>query len=120
MKKLNNRLQYTINHVGYHLDGKRMDEEQAEAVSGKYEQEQTERNEAFQKMLIKSFGKVYKREFDPAEAKKVPRTEDAVWHISYDSSRDKQWGKTLRKELGCRNIKLYPSNDECLKPFKMA
>lgn len=93
MEQLNKRFQYAINLVGYHLDEERMDEEQAEAVSGKYEQEQTERNEAFQKMLIKSFGKVYKRELDQAEAVKVPRTEDAVWHISYFSSRDKQVGQ---------------------------
>lgn len=120
INELYNRLQYAINHGGYQLDYKNLDAQQIEAVTRKYSQEQAMRNQEFQKMFFKLFGKVSEIDLDKVAKKTVPRIDDATWHITYYSDRDRQWIKTLLKELGCKKTKLYPTIDECLVPFKIS
>jgi hypothetical protein len=75
-------------------------------------------NAMYQREFLKMFGKVSKEELKKEAAKIEPRTEDAKWHISYYSDRDKLWIETVMRELGCKNFELYNSIDECLLPFK--
>jgi hypothetical protein len=115
-EELYNRLQYVVESTGHHkitVGG-----EHAEAMKRKLMQEQNVRNDKYQKGFLKMFGKVPKQELEKASAKIKPRTEDAKWHISYYSDRDKEWIEIVMRELGCRSYKLYSSIDECLQPFK--
>jgi hypothetical protein len=116
LDELHNRLQYVIESAGYHnMD---VDDEYTEAMIRKLMQEQETRNAMYQREFLKMFGKVSKEEFKKEAAKIEPRTEDAKWHISYYSDRDKLWIETVMRELGCKNFELYNSIDECLLPFK--
>lgn len=119
MDELNNRLQYAVNRVGYNLGDENIEENQEEAVVRKFSQEQEVRNQEFQKTFIKSFARVKEQDIDDMVAKTLPRTEDASWHISYYSERDKQWIDAFMKQLACKKVKLYPTIDECLAPFKV-
>lgn len=110
---LHNRLQFVIQSVGYGNDD--VDDEYVDAAERKLQQEQAARNEMFEKAFMKMIGKKLKK---GAATEIKPRTEDAKWHISYYSDRDKTWIETVMKELGCRNFELYSSIDECLVPFK--
>ena len=71
-------------------------------------------------MFMKQFGKSKDKTSDKTAKKSVTRIDDATWHISCHSDRDKQWAKTLFKELGCKKVRLYPTIDECLIPFKIS
>lgn len=117
--ELNNRLQYAVNRVGYNLGDENIEENQEEAVVRKFSQEQEIRNQELQKIFIKSFTGVKEKGIDDMAAKTLPRTEDASWHISYYSERDKQWTDSFMKQLACKKVKLYPTIDECLEPFKV-
>ena len=47
---------------------------------------------------------------------KLPkRSEDAMWHISCYSDKDRIWAEQVMKWLGCKNYRLYDTIDECLK-----
>ncbi len=118
--ELHNRLQYAINYGGYQLDYENLDPMQIEAVDRKYLQEQAARNQEFQKMFMKLLGKANDKTSDKTAKKSVARIDDATWHISCHSDRDKQWARTLLKELGCKKVRLYPTIDECLIPFKIS
>lgn len=118
--EINDRLQYAINHGGYQLDSESINEEQKEAVARKFIQEQAIRNQEFKKTFTKLFNRANEKSIDEMSAESVNRTEDAIWHISYYSGRDKEWVEQLMKELGCKKFKMYPTIDECLKPFKIS
>lgn len=115
-----NRLQFTINHVGYQIDYEDLDEEYIDAVARKYSKEQAERNQEFQKMFYKLIGKKDRQDQNRLAQEIVPRIDGATWHISFHSDEDKQWIETLLKELGCKEFKLYSSIDECLIPFEIS
>lgn len=116
LDELNNRLQYVIKSAGHNnMD---VDDEYTEAMTRKLIQEQEAGNAIYQREFLKTFGKVKKEELKKEAAKIEPRTEDAKWHISYYSDRDKLWIENVMRELGCRNFELYSSIDECLLPFK--
>lgn len=117
IEELHNRLQYTINHLGYQVDRKELNEEYVDAVARKYSKEQDERNQEFQKMFYKMIGKKSGLGQSKSVPESTPRTVDAQWHVSYFSPADKQWIEELLNKLGCRDFKLYPSIDECLIPF---
>ena len=71
-------------------------------------------------MFTKLFDRTNEKSIDEMLAESVARTEDAIWHISYYSDRDKEWVEKLMKELGCKKFKMYPTIDECLEPFKIS
>lgn len=119
INEINNRLQYVINHGRNRIDEKKIDAEQEEAVAKKYLQEQTARNQECQREFLKLFGNVSDKDIEKISTKTALRVDDAIWHISYYSDRDRQWAETLMKELECKKIKLYPTIDECLAPFKI-
>lgn len=119
INELHNRLQYAISHIGYNLAGQNIQSEQKESVVRKYSQEQSSRNQEFQRMFIKLLGKVNDKDVDQSETKTVHRKNDAAWHISFYSDKDRQWAETLMKELGCERVTLYSTIDECLAPFKI-
>lgn len=70
-------------------------------------------------MFFDLFGKVSEKDLNKVSKKVVTRIDDASWHISYYSDKDRQWSEALMKELGCKKVNLYPSIDECLVPFKI-
>lgn len=113
LDELHNRLQYVIQKVGYGAE--EIDDEYEGAVSRKFRQEQNARNDFFEKTFMKMLGKKAGK-INSVEAN--PRTQDAKWHISYYSEKDKQWAEIVMKELGCDNYELYSSIDDCLKLFK--
>lgn len=110
--ELHNRLQYVINHVGYKNDGD-ITKEQEDAMLRKLESEQDAVNAEVQRSLRK----IIRKRIDEKEVEQpriVNSTENAEWHISYYSERDRLWIEALMKELGCTNFKLYPSIEQCL------
>jgi hypothetical protein len=116
LDELNNRFQYVIESVGY--QNKNIEVEYAEAMARKLVQEQNTRNAMYQKKFMKLFGRGSEGQFKKETTKIKPRTEDAQWHISFYSDRDKKWIEIVMRELGCRNFELYSSIDDCLAPFK--
>ena len=116
--ELYNRLQYAINHTSPCADHDQINEAQEESVARRFEKEQSARNQEFERIFMKFFGKPSKKSTLQAEESRSPRTEDAIWHISYYSEKDKRWAETLMDALGCKNVQLYSSIDECLKSFK--
>ena len=119
INELHNRLQYAISHIGYNSADQNIQSEQKESVVRKYSQEQSSRNQEFQRMFIKLLGKVNEKDVDQSETKAIHRKNDAAWHISFYSDKDRQWAETLMKELGCERVTLYSTIDECLAPFKI-
>ena len=49
-----------------------------------------------------------------------PRTEDAMWHLSYYGETDKTWKEAVLKELGCKRYELLPTIDACLEKFSVS
>ena len=46
------------------------------------------------------------------------RVQNAKWHISYFSAKDKQQIEKVMNRAGCTNYQLYQSIDECIENFK--
>jgi hypothetical protein len=116
LDELHNRMQYVIESAGYHNGN--VEDEYKDAMERKLRQEQDARDFMYQKEFLKMFGKVSKEELEKEFAKLKPRTEDAKWHISYHSDRDKARIESVMRKLGCRNFELHSSIDECLMPFR--
>jgi len=119
MDELAMRMQYAISHGGYGLDDEEIESEQQRAVAKRFEQEQAERNRLMEREFFKLIGGKGRRGFakESEPPKPAPRAEDAMWHVSYFKEQDRQWKEAALKELGCRNFRLYPTIDECLKGF---
>lgn len=116
LDELHNRLQYVIESVGHR--NKDVEDKYADSMVRKLEQEQAARNAMYQKEFVKLLGKEAEKEFAEEAAKGKMRTEDAKWHISYYSDRDKVWIETVMRELGCKNYELHSGIDDCLKAFR--
>ena len=70
----------------------------------------------FHKMLRKVLKQNTQSQFPNSVS--IPRSEDAMWHITCHSDKDKLWAEAVMKELGCTKYRLYATIDECLEPFK--
>lgn len=112
LEELFNRMQYVVEATGY--DKENVEDEYAEAMARKFVQEQDARNAIYQKEFMKMLRGVSKKNLEEDAVKIKQRTEDATWHISYYSDRDKVWIETVMRELGCNNYKLYNSIDTLL------
>ena len=110
------RLEYTIQTVGYNHEVIQDLEVYQEAIIRRQQQEQEKRNAYFEK----SFRKLLKRmpKGNGEGIQPMERADDAVWHVSYYSDRDKKWIDGFMKKLGVKNFYLYPSIDECLLTMK--
>lgn len=116
MDDLNMRLQYAINKSGYGFGDNLIEPEQKEAVEKRFRMEQGERHREMEKAFFKLFKKEKYCTDNPIKVK--PRKEDATWHISYYSERDKRWEERVMAMLECKNVRLYSSIDECLASFR--
>lgn len=116
--ELHQRLQYSINQIGYGQEKATIDQKQRDAVIRRFQIEQEARNIAYQKMFMDMFGKEYQLGTSQNVVIANPRKEDAVWHISYYSQADKDWAEKLMKVLGCKKILFYSTIDECIQEFK--
>lgn len=117
LEEQHKRLQYAIKHSGYGMDKAEIEEENRDAVTRRFLKEQEARNKEYQKMFMDALGKGLFSADNQEVGIESTRTEDAMWHISYYSYRDKVWAQALMKTLGCNNVVLYPTIDECLQEF---
>ena len=113
------RIDYIINRIGYGLDDEMIDQDQKAAIKRKCDAEQAAMDEVYEKYIMKRFKKRIKhKKFNRLQEADPPiRTEDAVWYITYHTEKDRLWIEHIMNELEYKNYILYPSIDECLKPF---
>lgn len=48
-----------------------------------------------------------------------PRTNNAKWHISYHSDKDKKQIENVMQKAGCDNYMLYQGIYDCIKEYKV-
>ncbi len=105
------RMDYIINTVGYGVESSDISQKD---MHKQYKKEQEIRNQMFEEMCLKELNLKYAHNTKDALVSDE-RHEDAMWHISYFKSEDKQWVEHLMKELNYSNYRVYPSIDECLQ-----
>lgn len=121
LEEFHNRLQYIINRVGYHVDESNIPQEYKEAIQRKYETEQYERSNMMQKWFLKRVTRGTSKRKLATEIERIDkpvRTEDAKWHISFYTEKDRAWKEKVMSEMCYKNYKLYPSIEECIESFK--
>lgn len=118
MEELYQRIQYAINHTGYSQEDDEIEEEQKRAVIRRFQKEQKSRNKEYEKKFTDMLGKKCKLDINQNIVTTGTRKEDAVWHISYYSEKDKIWIEKIMELLGCKNVKLYPTIEECIHEFR--
>lgn len=87
----------------------------------KYETEQYERSNMMQKWFLKRVMRGSSKRKLAAEIERIDnpvRIEDAKWHISFYTEKDRAWKEKVMSEMGYKNYKLYPNIEECIEPFK--
>lgn len=115
------RLQYTVNHVGYHMDEDSLDPEDRMAMQRAYEEEQAYRSSILQKDFLKMLTRgANKKKLQKELAEYTPptRQENAQWHITYHGDKAEIWAKKVMEALNCDRFQLYSSIDECIAGFK--
>lgn len=109
-----NAMEYVIKTVGYGREGS---EQTRDAMIRKQQAEQAERNKQFKKEFLKMLGNP---SFPEGESIQLySRKEDAKWHVSFHSERDRKWKEYVMQELGCSNYELIGSIDECLAQWRI-
>lgn len=99
---------------------KASDDRQIYAVQRRFWAEQEERNKAVDKILFRKYGKKRKMAVSqPYGTHPTQRSEDAKWHISCHSDKDKIWVEAVMKEFRCVNYFTYKTIDECISTFKI-
>lgn len=114
------RMQYAIQHGGHGIHDDQIDPEQIEAIEKQFQQEQAERSQIYEKDFYKMLQRALKgRHQDKVPASvSIPRSEDAMWHISCYSEKDRLWAETVMKKLGCTRYELFSTIDECIEALK--
>lgn len=119
LEALHLRMQYAIQHGGYGVRDEKIDIVQKQAVERQYKREQDERSRIlehdFHKLIQKALNS--DNQDQTVSSVSMPRTEDAMWHITCYSDKDRLWAEAVMKELGCTKYKLYNTIDECLEQF---
>lgn len=115
---LHNRMQYAIRHGGYQIKDSEIEPEYRDAVMRQFAREQKERSDLLERDFFRMLQKKQKPDRGDQQSPANPeRTEDARWHITCFKDKDRQWIEGIMKIWECENYVLYPSIDECLKPF---
>lgn len=103
---------------------------EAAAVHRRFLREQAERDEQMDRLFFKMLrrglrgaGRARRGQAEEppgTEAGALPPPDSAPpkWHVSYYSQEDKERIERTLGALGCRDLTLYPSIDQCLAPFK--
>lgn len=125
MEELHARISYAINRYGYMHGDEQTDPKQNQAIARQLKLEQAAQQEWMEKEFFRRMG-IRRNRRQPKEETlsiQAPRTEDAMWHISYHEDTDKKgtdkaWKETVLLELGCRRYELLPTIDACLEKFR--
>lgn len=120
MKELNARINYAIEHYGYKHGGEPTDPSQDPAIARRFRQELDAHQEWLEKKFFRIMGirrSQYQSKGEILSPQK-PRSEDAMWHLSYYGDADKAWKEAVLRELGCKRYELLPTIDACLDGFK--
>lgn len=114
------RMQYAIQHGGHGVYNDQIDSAQQEAIARQFEREIGERSRVLENDFHKLVKKACKqnRQRNESISVSMPRTEDALWHISCHSDRDKCWVEAVMNEFGCTRYKTYSTIDECLESLR--
>ena len=115
LEELHLRMQYAIQHGGHGINNEQIASKQIEAIEKQFMLDQILEKD-FHKMLRKVLKQNTQSQFPNSVS--IPRSEDAMWHITCHSDKDKLWAEAVMKELGCTKYRLYATIDECLEPFK--
>lgn len=120
LEDLHLRMQYAIQHGGHGVYNDQIDSAQQEAIARQFEREIEERSRVLENDFQKLIKKACKQNGQRNESISVsmPRAEDALWHISCHSDRDKCWVEAVMNEFGCTRYKTYSTIDECLESLK--
>lgn len=116
MEDLYNRIQYVVESVGYQNGD--VKEQYWDAMWRKLAQEQEERNVMFRQDFMRMLHKKSVGGIGEECPELKTRTEDAKWHISYHSDKDKEWIDGLMRRLGCTNYELYHDIEGCIEEYK--
>lgn len=122
MEEFHARISYAVDRYGYQHGEKQVDLRQEQIVMRRLELEQNTQREWMEKQFSRAMGMGrhwhrLKGDMFPAQE---PRTEDAMWHLSYYGETDKTWKEAVLKELGCKRYELLPTIDACLEKFSVS
>ncbi len=122
MEEFHAHISYAVDRYGYQHGEKQVDPRQEQIVMRRLELEQNTQREWMEKQFSRAMGMGrhwhrLKGDMFPAQE---PRTEDAMWHLSYYGETDKTWKEAVLKELGCKRYELLPTIDACLEKFSVS
>ncbi len=114
------QMDYVFSHRDRNINNVSPNEQQINAVHKRFLTEQEARNKFMEKLFFKKFGiKTKNSKSQLSDTYINNRLEDAKWHISCYSTKDKQWVDLVMRELGCKNYFTYETIDECIKNFRI-
>ena len=119
MEELDARINYAIQHYGYKYAAEQTDPRQDQIMVRQLKLEQDAQHEWMEKEFLRIRGIRRSRRRPKNEIPSVhePRTEDAMWHLSYHEDSDKTRKEIILRELGCKRYELLPTIDACLEKF---
>ena len=120
MEDFKSQIDYIVSHRNRTFYGEMPSEQQINAIRKRFLTEQEERDKLIEKLFFKKIGiKAENSKSQSSNAYINNRLEDAKWHISCYSNKDKQWVDIVMKELGCKNYVTYKTIDECIEHFRI-
>lgn len=122
MEEFHARISYAVDRYGYQHGEKQVDLRQEQIVMRRLELEQNTQREWMEKQFFRAMGmgRHWHRLKGDMLPVQEPRTEDAMWHLSYYGETDKTWKEAVLKELGCKRYELLPTIDACLEKFSVS
>lgn len=119
MEELDARINYAIQHYGYQYAVEQTDPRQDRVMARRLKREQAAQQEWMEREFFRTMGMRRSRRRSKEEISSIPepRTEDAMWHLSYYGDSDKAWKETVLRELKCTRYELLPTIDACLEKF---
>lgn len=120
MQDFMSQMDYIVSHRDRTFNGVSPSEQQIDAIQRRFTVEQEERNTMMQKTFMKAIG-VKRKNIAPQASNAYirKRLENAKWHISCYSTKDKQWVDLVMKEFDFDNYVTYKTIDECINDFKI-
>ena len=120
MQDFMSQMDYIVSHRDRTFNGVSPSEQQIDAIQRRFAAEQEERNIMMQKTFMKTIGAKRKNIAPQASDSYIrKRLENAKWHISCYSTKDKQWVDFVMKEFDFDNYVTYKTIDECINDFKI-
>ena len=119
MEELDARINYAIQHYGYQHAVEQTDPQQDQVIARRLKQEQDAQREWMEREFFRTMGIRRSRRRSKEEPSSIPepRTEDAMWHLSYHQDSDKAKKEAILQGLKCKRYELLPTIDACLEKF---